>query len=130
MWFRGEGKTALQLLSSDLPVLASRAPPLSVSGESRKSCTVGMATVILTLLSSAWFPLDLAAHQDALVLAGNLLAGSGAEVEQGLRVQSCRFLFEGWGGAHTKENIVRPSPGWLQPFVRVPDVSSMHGCEL
>ncbi|WP_204318277.1 hypothetical protein, partial [Serratia marcescens] len=46
------------------------------SGESRKSCTVGMATLILTLLSSAWFPLDLSAHQDALILAGNLLAAS------------------------------------------------------
>uniref|UniRef100_A0A8C7ABF9 Huntingtin n=1 Tax=Neovison vison TaxID=452646 RepID=A0A8C7ABF9_NEOVI len=51
-------------------------PPLSASDESRKSCTVGMATMILTLLSSAWFPLDLSAHQDALILAGNLLAAS------------------------------------------------------
>lgn len=56
---------------------ASRVPPLSTSDESRKSCTVGMATVVLTLLSSAWFPLDLSAHQDALILAGNLLAGMG-----------------------------------------------------
>uniref|UniRef100_A0A8C4L8R7 Huntingtin n=1 Tax=Equus asinus asinus TaxID=83772 RepID=A0A8C4L8R7_EQUAS len=51
-------------------------PPLSASDEARKSCTVGMATMILTLLSSAWFPLDLSAHQDALILAGNLLAAS------------------------------------------------------
>uniref|UniRef100_A0A452S207 Huntingtin n=1 Tax=Ursus americanus TaxID=9643 RepID=A0A452S207_URSAM len=55
---------------------SKQVPPLSASDESRKSCTVGMATMILTLLSSAWFPLDLSAHQDALVLAGNLLAAS------------------------------------------------------
>uniref|UniRef100_A0A7N5ZX54 Huntingtin n=1 Tax=Anabas testudineus TaxID=64144 RepID=A0A7N5ZX54_ANATE len=41
----------------------------------RRSLTVGMANVILSLLSSAWFPLDLSAHQDALMLSGNLLAG-------------------------------------------------------
>ena len=34
-----------------------------------------MANMVLSLLSSAWFPLDLSAHQDALLLAGNLLAG-------------------------------------------------------
>lgn len=34
-----------------------------------------MASMVLSLLSSAWFPLDLSAHQDALMLAGNLLAG-------------------------------------------------------
>lgn len=38
--------------------------------------------MILTLLSSAWFPLDLSAHQDALILAGNLLAGTGPESKQ------------------------------------------------
>ncbi|XP_008576194.1 PREDICTED: huntingtin isoform X2 [Galeopterus variegatus] len=73
---------ALCLLSTAFPVCIwslgwhCGAPPLSASDESRKSCTVGMATVILTLLSSAWFPLDLSAHQDALILAGNLLAAS------------------------------------------------------
>lgn len=73
---------ALCLLSTAFPVCVwslgwhCGAPPLSTSDESRKSCTVGMASVILTLLSSAWFPLDLSAHQDALVLAGNLLAAS------------------------------------------------------
>lgn len=60
-----------------LEMSTSRVPPLSASDESRKSCTVGMASMILTLLSSAWFPLDLSAHQDALILAGNLLAGTG-----------------------------------------------------
>ncbi|XP_036183442.1 huntingtin isoform X2 [Myotis myotis] len=73
---------ALCLLSTAFPVCTwslgwhCGVPPLSALDESRKSCTVGMATVILTLLSSAWFPLDLAAHQDALILAGNLLAAS------------------------------------------------------
>lgn len=50
-----------------------------------------MATTVLTLLSSAWFPLDLSAHQDALILAGNLLAGIGVELKQGV------WVFEGWG---------------------------------
>ncbi|XP_054544203.1 huntingtin isoform X3 [Talpa occidentalis] len=73
---------ALCLLSTAFPVCIwslgwhCGVPPLSASDESRKSCTVGMATMILTLLSSAWFPLDLSAHQDALILAGNLLAAS------------------------------------------------------
>ncbi|XP_012879339.1 PREDICTED: huntingtin [Dipodomys ordii] len=73
---------ALCLLSAAFPVCVwslgwhCGAPPLSAPDDSRKSCTVGMATMILTLLSSAWFPLDLSAHQDALVLAGNLLAAS------------------------------------------------------
>lgn len=73
---------ALCLLSTAFPVCVwslgwhCGVPPLSASDESRKSCTVGMVTMILTLLSSAWFPLDLSAHQDALILAGNLLAAS------------------------------------------------------
>ncbi|XP_064420262.1 huntingtin isoform X1 [Latimeria chalumnae] len=44
--------------------------------ESRKSCVVGMANMIQSLLSSAWFPLDLSSHQDALILAGNLLSAA------------------------------------------------------
>lgn len=51
---------------------------LSQSGSSeevRRSLTVGVAGIVLSLLSSAWFPLDLSAHQSALLLAGNLLAG-------------------------------------------------------
>ncbi|XP_077461108.1 huntingtin isoform X2 [Stigmatopora argus] len=40
----------------------------------RRTLTVGMSNMVLSLLSSAWFPLDLSAHQDALLLAGNLLA--------------------------------------------------------
>uniref|UniRef100_A0A8C8S588 Huntingtin n=1 Tax=Pelusios castaneus TaxID=367368 RepID=A0A8C8S588_9SAUR len=49
---------------------------LSPSEESRKIGTTGMAGLVLSLLSTAWFPLDLSAHQDALILAGNLLAAS------------------------------------------------------
>ncbi|KAG8591293.1 hypothetical protein GDO81_000117 [Engystomops pustulosus] len=51
----------------------------SPSEEPRKSCTAGMANMILSLLSSAWFPLDLSAHQDALILTGNLLAATAPE---------------------------------------------------
>lgn len=109
---------------------ACRAPPLSASDESRKSCTVGMATVVLTLLSSAWFPLDLSAHQDALVLAGNLLAGIGAEVKQGFGSVAIGFLLRDEVVRMRRRDAVRPSPGWLQPFVTVPDVSGMHRCEL
>uniref|UniRef100_A0A671YNS7 Huntingtin n=1 Tax=Sparus aurata TaxID=8175 RepID=A0A671YNS7_SPAAU len=44
------------------------------SSSSRRTLTVGMANMVLSLLSSAWFPLDLSAHQDALLLSGNLLS--------------------------------------------------------
>uniref|UniRef100_A0A3P9IHC0 Huntingtin n=1 Tax=Oryzias latipes TaxID=8090 RepID=A0A3P9IHC0_ORYLA len=40
----------------------------------RRTLTVGMANMVLSLLSSAWFPLDLSAHQDTLLLSGNLIA--------------------------------------------------------
>uniref|UniRef100_A0A3B3HUL6 Uncharacterized protein n=1 Tax=Oryzias latipes TaxID=8090 RepID=A0A3B3HUL6_ORYLA len=43
----------------------------------RRTLTVGMANMVLSLLSSAWFPLDLSAHQDTLLLSGNLIAGEG-----------------------------------------------------
>ncbi|XP_063075686.1 huntingtin isoform X3 [Engraulis encrasicolus] len=48
----------------------------STAEEPRRSLMVGMANMVLSLLSSAWFPLDLSAHQDALLLAGNLLAAA------------------------------------------------------
>ncbi|XP_067414992.1 huntingtin isoform X3 [Emydura macquarii macquarii] len=73
---------ALCLLSTTFPVCTwtvgwhCGVSPLSPSEESRKSCTIGMAGMVLSLLSTAWFPLDLSAHQDALILAGNLLAAS------------------------------------------------------
>lgn len=38
-----------------------------------------MAGMVLSLLSSTWFPLDLSAHQDALILTGNLLAGKAEQ---------------------------------------------------
>ncbi|XP_047435093.1 huntingtin isoform X2 [Mugil cephalus] len=46
----------------------------SAADSDRRTLTVGMANMVLSLLSSAWFPLDLSAHQDALMLSGNLLA--------------------------------------------------------
>lgn len=68
-----------------LSLFLSRALSLSLSSlsqsqsgsseDSRRSLIVGMASMVLSLLSSAWFPLDLSAHQDALILSGNLLAG-------------------------------------------------------
>ncbi|XP_026159243.1 huntingtin isoform X3 [Mastacembelus armatus] len=57
---------------------ASSAPASSASSSApdteRRTLTVGMANMVLSLLSSAWFPLDLSAHQEALLLSGNLLA--------------------------------------------------------
>ncbi|XP_036790015.1 huntingtin isoform X4 [Oncorhynchus mykiss] len=47
--------------------------------EGKRSLTVGMANMMMSLLSSAWFPLDLSAHQDALLLAGNLLAATAPQ---------------------------------------------------
>uniref|UniRef100_A0A669CDN3 Huntingtin n=1 Tax=Oreochromis niloticus TaxID=8128 RepID=A0A669CDN3_ORENI len=55
----------------------SRGRTLSLSQPSnaeRRTLTVGIANTVLSLLSSAWFPLDLSAHQDALLLSGNLIA--------------------------------------------------------
>ncbi|XP_052401425.1 huntingtin isoform X2 [Carassius gibelio] len=46
------------------------------SEDMRRSLTVGVASTVLSLISSAWFPLDLSAHQAALLLAGNLLAAT------------------------------------------------------
>uniref|UniRef100_UPI003AAC632E huntingtin isoform X2 n=1 Tax=Centroberyx gerrardi TaxID=166262 RepID=UPI003AAC632E len=78
---------ALCLLTSTFPVCTwstgwhcgypSSAPASSSSSAldtERRTLTVGMANMVLSLLSSAWFPLDLSAHQDTLLLAGNLLA--------------------------------------------------------
>ncbi|KAJ8272123.1 hypothetical protein COCON_G00109820 [Conger conger] len=50
------------------------APQSDSVDDSKRSCIVGVANMVLSLLSSAWFPLDLSAHQDAMLLAGNLLA--------------------------------------------------------
>uniref|UniRef100_A0A8C7E5I2 Huntingtin n=1 Tax=Naja naja TaxID=35670 RepID=A0A8C7E5I2_NAJNA len=43
--------------------------------ESQEKSAMGMVGLLLSFLSSISFPLDLSAHQDALILAGNLLAG-------------------------------------------------------
>ncbi|XP_072857095.2 huntingtin isoform X2 [Pogona vitticeps] len=52
---------------------------LGSTEEFQKNTTIGMAGLVLSLLSSAWLPLDLSAHQDALILAGNLLAASASK---------------------------------------------------
>ncbi|NXP17333.1 HD protein, partial [Scytalopus superciliaris] len=73
---------ALCLLSTTFPVCTwsvgwhCGVSQPSSSDEGQKGCTIGMAGLVLSLLSSAWFPLDLSAHQDALILTGNLLAAS------------------------------------------------------
>uniref|UniRef100_A0A665U8I2 Huntingtin n=1 Tax=Echeneis naucrates TaxID=173247 RepID=A0A665U8I2_ECHNA len=70
---------ALCLLASNFPVCTWSTGwhcgyISSSSNTERRTLTVGMANMVLSLLSSAWFPLDLSAHQDALLLSGNLLA--------------------------------------------------------
>ncbi|XP_070782771.1 huntingtin [Enoplosus armatus] len=69
---------ALCLLASNFPVCTWstgwHCGYISSSNTERRTLTVGMANMVLSLLSSAWFPLDLSAHQDALLLSGNLLA--------------------------------------------------------
>lgn len=103
---------ALCLLSAAFPVCSwslgwhCGVPPLSASDESRKSCTVGMASMILTLLSSAWFPLDLSAHQDALILAGNLLAASAPK-----SLRSSWASEEEANSASTRQEEVWPALG-------------------
>ncbi|XP_009876670.1 PREDICTED: huntingtin-like, partial [Apaloderma vittatum] len=73
---------ALCLLSTTFPVCTwsvgwhCGVSQPSSSDEAQKGCTIGMAGMVLSLLSSTWFPLDLSAHQDALILTGNLLAAS------------------------------------------------------
>uniref|UniRef100_A0A3B4T8R2 Huntingtin n=1 Tax=Seriola dumerili TaxID=41447 RepID=A0A3B4T8R2_SERDU len=73
---------ALCLLAANFPVCTwstgwhcGSSTSTSAPDTERRTLTVGMANMVLSLLSSAWFPLDLSAHQDALLLSGNLLAG-------------------------------------------------------
>uniref|UniRef100_UPI003AAF8E8F huntingtin isoform X1 n=1 Tax=Centroberyx gerrardi TaxID=166262 RepID=UPI003AAF8E8F len=61
-------------LSLPQPSSAPASSSSSALDTERRTLTVGMANMVLSLLSSAWFPLDLSAHQDTLLLAGNLLA--------------------------------------------------------
>ncbi|XP_044273862.1 huntingtin isoform X3 [Varanus komodoensis] len=76
---------ALCLLSTTFPVCTWNVgwhcgvSLLSSTEESQKNSTIGMAGLVLSLLSSAWFLLDLSAHQDALILVGNLLAASASK---------------------------------------------------
>uniref|UniRef100_A0A8C9ZPV1 Huntingtin n=1 Tax=Sander lucioperca TaxID=283035 RepID=A0A8C9ZPV1_SANLU len=68
---------ALSLLASNFPVCTWSTGwhcGYVSSNTERRTLTVGMANMVLSLLSSAWFPLDLSSHQDALLLSGNLLA--------------------------------------------------------
>ncbi|XP_029353602.1 huntingtin isoform X2 [Echeneis naucrates] len=66
---RGRALSLSQPSSASSSFTTSSAPDTE-----RRTLTVGMANMVLSLLSSAWFPLDLSAHQDALLLSGNLLA--------------------------------------------------------
>ncbi|KAG7461857.1 hypothetical protein MATL_G00195620 [Megalops atlanticus] len=78
-WHCGYVSSVSQPVRSSLYKNRARSFSLSLPGsgeEARRSCMVGMANIVLSLLSSAWFPLDLSAHQDALLLAGNLLAAA------------------------------------------------------
>uniref|UniRef100_A0A669F0H0 Huntingtin n=1 Tax=Oreochromis niloticus TaxID=8128 RepID=A0A669F0H0_ORENI len=69
---------ALCLLASNFPVgnwsTGWHCGYVSSNNAERRTLTVGIANTVLSLLSSAWFPLDLSAHQDALLLSGNLIA--------------------------------------------------------
>ncbi|XP_039217435.1 huntingtin isoform X2 [Crotalus tigris] len=76
---------ALCLLSSSFPVCTWNVGwhcgffLLGGVEEPQEKSTIGMVGLLLSLLSSVSFPLDLSAHQDALVLAGNLLAASASK---------------------------------------------------
>ncbi|XP_037546596.1 huntingtin, partial [Nematolebias whitei] len=69
---RSRGRTLSSSQTSNTP--ASSTTSSSAPDSERRTLTVGTANMVLSLLSSAWFPLDLSAHQDALLLSGNLLA--------------------------------------------------------
>ncbi|XP_070613102.1 huntingtin isoform X1 [Erythrolamprus reginae] len=76
---------ALCLLSSSFPVCTwtvgwhcGFSHPGGVE-ESQEKSAIGMVGLLLSLLSSVSFPLDLSAHQDALILAGNLLAATASK---------------------------------------------------
>ncbi|KAM3623028.1 uncharacterized protein V6R79_006105 [Siganus canaliculatus] len=69
---RSRGRTLS--MSQQNNASASSSTSSSAADTERRTLTVGMTNMVLSLLSSAWFPLDLSAHQDALLLSGNLLA--------------------------------------------------------
>lgn len=66
---------SLDVYSMSQPSSTPASSSSSAPEAERRTLIVGMANMILSLLSSAWFPLDLSAHQDALILSGNLLSG-------------------------------------------------------
>ncbi|KAF6723879.1 Huntingtin, partial [Oryzias melastigma] len=68
---RSRGRALSLSQSSNTPSAAASSTPADVE---RRTLTVGMANMVLSLLSSAWFPLDLSAHQDTLLLSGNLIS--------------------------------------------------------
>ncbi|XP_029909398.1 huntingtin isoform X3 [Myripristis murdjan] len=70
---RSRGRTLSVSQATSAPA-SSNTTTSSASESERRTLTVGMANMVLSLLSSAWFPLDLSSHQDALLLASNLLA--------------------------------------------------------
>ncbi|KAG8134821.1 hypothetical protein E2320_007936, partial [Naja naja] len=63
----------LKLLMHETPPTSHFSHPGGVE-ESQEKSAMGMVGLLLSFLSSISFPLDLSAHQDALILAGNLLA--------------------------------------------------------
>ncbi|KAG5845042.1 hypothetical protein ANANG_G00134640 [Anguilla anguilla] len=78
-WHCGYVTSASQPARSSMYKNRARSFSLPLPGpgdDGKRPCMVGMAHIVLSLLSSAWFPLDLSAHQDALLLAGNLLAAA------------------------------------------------------
>ncbi|XP_046900324.1 huntingtin isoform X3 [Hypomesus transpacificus] len=75
----------------------------SVVEEGRRTLTVGMANMVLSLLSSAWFPLDLSAHQDAMLLAGNLLAAAAP-----------KCMRSPWAGEEESSPAPPAAPGKLE----------------
>nr|XP_012774090.2 huntingtin isoform X4 [Maylandia zebra] len=68
---RSRGRTLSLSQPSSAPASSTTS---SAPDAERRTLTVGIANTVLSLLSSAWFPLDLSAHQDALLLSGNLIA--------------------------------------------------------
>uniref|UniRef100_UPI00358E7878 huntingtin isoform X3 n=1 Tax=Myxine glutinosa TaxID=7769 RepID=UPI00358E7878 len=91
---------ALRLLSERYPIVSwgvgwhcglhlPPAPPLEPKNppsvptragkENYSGVSVAMLPMVLALLSSSWFPLDLNAHQDALLLAGNIVSATAQQ---------------------------------------------------
>nr|NP_001342356.1 huntingtin [Ciona intestinalis] len=61
----------------------SKIPKRQSSNPNGSQQQFGILPFVMSLLHSAWLPLDVTAHSDALVLAGNLVAGAASD---GLKV--------------------------------------------